>query len=211
MLLAVHIADGSLMPITLGLGLVCMVPLLLLGWFHLEEKDVARTGVLTAVLFVASLIHPPIPGAKVHLLLNAMAGILLGRHAGLAVTVALVLQALLLSHGGLYAVGVNSTTIGLPAVLVAFLYAVLRRAMGLNTRWKRYIIGGGLAFVGVMGTLVLYYLTMRFGSIQDEDLSLLASIAFVWHIPVLIIEIIFTALLVDFLYKIKPELLGVRH
>lgn len=210
MLMAVHIADGTLTPITLGLGLACMVPLLLLSWFHLEEKDVARTGVMTAVLFVASLIHPPIPVAKVHLLLNAMAGILLGRHVGLAVTVALVLQALLLSHGGLYAVGVNTTTIGLPAVVVALLYAVLRRTVGLNTRWKRYAIGGGLAFVGVMGTLVVYYLVMRFGSIQDEDLNLLASIAFVWHIPVLIIEIIFTALLVDFLYKIKPELLGIR-
>lgn len=210
MLWAVHIADSVLSPLYLGIGLGILVMLLAIGCFRLDEEQIAKTGVFTAILFVASLIHPPIPGSKVHLLLNGIAGILLGTQVGLAVPIALILQALLLSHGGLYAVGVNSATIGLPALLTGLLYWVARRTLGLDTRWKRYFIGGSLAAVGVFSTLMLYYLVLRFGSLQGEDLQLLASIAFVWHIPVLIIEVIFTALLVDFLYKIKPELLGVK-
>lgn len=211
MLWAVHIADSVLSPLYLGIGLGILVVLLAIGCYRLNEEQIAKTGVFTAILFIASLIHPPIPGAKVHLLLNGMAGILLGAQVGLAVPIALLLQALLLSHGGVYTVGVNSATIGVPALLTASLYWVARRYVGLDTRWKRYLIGGTLAAVGVLSTLVLYYLVLRFGSIQGEDLQLLASIAFVWHIPVLIIEVIFTALLVDFLYRIKPELLGVRR
>jgi cobalt/nickel transport system permease protein len=207
MMLAVHIVDGVLSPLTLGLGFVGMTVLLILGCSRLRDEDVARTGVLTAVLFVATLIHPPIPLAKVHLLLNASAGILLGRHVGLAVTIALVLQALLLAHGGLYSIGVNTCTIGMPALVVALMYQLLKRLIGLSSRWKRWVLGGLLACVGVLGTMVLYYLTLRFGSVQGEDLQLLATIAFVWHIPVLVIEVLFTALLVDFLYKMKPELL----
>jgi cobalt/nickel transport system permease protein len=206
----VHIADGVLAPATLAIGLVIMAVLLLVGCYRLREEEVAKTGVFTAILFIASLIHPPIPGAKVHLLLNGMAGMLLGTRVGLAVAIALTLQALLLSHGGLYAVGVNCATIGLPGLLVAAIFAVVKRTVPLQKRVTRLLVGGLLGGMGVCGTLILYYLVLRFGAISGEDLQTLATIAFVWHVPVLIIEVIFSALLFDFLYRIKPELLGLR-
>lgn len=211
MLWAVHIADGILAPAWLNCGLVVVGLMLVIGCWHLTEEQIARTGVFTAVLFIASLIHPPIPGAKVHLLLNGLAGILLGRQVGLAIPIALILQALLFSHGGIYTLGVNCTTIGVPALIVALLFVALRKFVGLNKRWKRYLIGGSLGGLGVVLTLMLYYLVLRFGSLEGEDLQALANIAFVLHIPVLVIEIIISALLVDFLYKIKPELLGVKN
>ncbi|HMO36258.1 MAG TPA: CbiM family transporter [Gemmatales bacterium] len=208
---AVHIADGVLAPITLGLGFAITSVLLLVGCWQLGEKEVAKTGVMTAILFVASLIHPPIPGAKVHLLLNGMAGMLLGMHVGLAVVVALTLQALLLSHGGLLALGVNCTTMGVPALLVACLFGVIRWIIPLNHKLTRWVVGCFLGAVGVLGTVVMYYLVLRFGAITGEDLRTLATIAFIWHGPVLIVETIFSALLLDFLYRIKPELLGIRN
>lgn len=207
---AVHIADGVLSPAWIGVGLGVMALLLVVGGIDLSEEQIAKTGVFTAVLFIASLIHPPIPGAKVHLLLNGMAGILLGRQVCLAVPVALLLQSLLFSHGGTYTLGVNCTTIGVPALLVAVLYPVLRQTIGLRQRWQRLMIGGILGGLGVILTLILYYLVLRFGSIEGEDLQALANIAFVLHVPVLVIEIIVTALLVDFLYRVKPELLGAK-
>jgi cobalt/nickel transport system permease protein len=211
MLWAVHIADGVLAPATLAIGLVIMAGLLVIGCYRLREEEVAKTGVFTAILFIASLIHPPIPGAKVHLLLNGMAGMLLGTRVGLSVAIALTLQALLLSHGGLYAVGVNCATIGLPGLLVAAIFAVIKRTVPLQKRVTRLLVGGLLGGIGVCGTLILYYLVLRFGAISGEDLQTLATIAFVWHVPVLIIEVIFSALLFDFLYRIKPELLGLQR
>jgi cobalt/nickel transport system permease protein len=190
-------------------GLVVMACMLVLGSWKLHENQVARTGVLTAVLFIASLIHPPIPGTKVHLLLNGVAGILLGRHVGLAIPVALFLQAILLNHGGLYSVGINSATMGIPALVASELFIMLRKLVGFDTTWKRLAMGATVAGSSVLGTLVLYYLVLRFGAVEQEDLSTLADLAFVLHIPVLIIEMVITAFLVDFVYKIKPELLGV--
>jgi len=211
MLWAVHIADGVLSPVTLGIGLAVSIALLMLGCYRLREDEIAKTGVFTAILFVASLIHPPIPGAKVHLLLNGMAGMLLGTRVGLAVAIALTLQALLLSHGGWYAVGVNTATIGLPGLLVALIFTVIKRMLSLKKRVTRLFVGGLLGGIGVCGTLILYYLVLRYGAISGEDLQTLATIAFVWHVPVLIVEIIFSALLFDFLYRIKPELLGLQR
>lgn len=208
---AVHIADGILAPSTLAFGVVIMAGLLVLGCYRLKDEEVAKTGVFTAVLFIASLIHPPIPGAKVHLLLNGIAGMLLGTRVGLAVAIALTLQALLLSHGGLYAVGVNCATIGLPGLLVALIFAAIKHSVPLQRRGTRLFVGGLLGGIGVAGTLVLYYLVLRFGVISEEDLQTLATIAFIWHVPVLLIEVIFSALLFDFLYRIKPELLGLQR
>jgi cobalt/nickel transport system permease protein len=211
MLWAVHIADGVLASATLAIGLFIMAGLLVIGCYRLREEEVAKTGVFTAILFIASLIHPPIPGAKVHLLLNGMAGMLLGTRVGLSVAIALTLQALLLSHGGLYAVGVNCATIGLPGLLVAAILSVIKRTVPLQKRVNRLLVGGLMGGIGVCGTLILYYLVLRFGAISGEDLQTLATIAFAWHVPVLIIEVIFSALLFDFLYRIKPELLGLQR
>jgi cobalt/nickel transport system permease protein len=177
----------------------------------MREEEVARTGVITAVLYIATLIHPPIPGAKVHLLLNGMAGLLLGLRAGAAVPLALLLQALFFAHGGLQTLGINSTTMGVPALLAALLYLVLRHTLGLDARWRRWLIGGVVGGLSVLSTLVLFYIAMRFGTAGEQDLERLAQVAFVLHIPVLVLETIITALLVDFLYKIRPGLLGIHY
>lgn len=206
---AVHIADGLLDPAWLAGGFVVMAAMLTAGLWRMREEEVARTGVMTAVLFIATLIHPPIPGAQVHLLLNGLAGLLLGLRAGAAVPLALLLQAGFLFHGGLAALGVNSSTMGVPALTGAFLFLVLKHMLGLRARWRRLLVGGAVGFSSVLLTLVLYYTAMRYGTTSELDLERLAQIAFVLHLPVLALETAMTALLVDFLYKIRPALLGV--
>jgi cobalt/nickel transport system permease protein len=148
--------------------------------------------------------------ARKNLLLNGIAGLLLGLRTGVAVPLALLLQALIFSHGGLSTLGVNSTTIGVPAFVAAALFCVLRRLVGLGTRWRRWLVGGTIGGVSVLLTLILYYTAMRYGATGEQDLERLAQIAFVLHVPVLLLEIVLTALLIDFLYKIRPELLGIR-
>jgi cobalt/nickel transport system permease protein len=209
---AVHIADGILNPWWLLGGFVLLSLMMALGLWRMQEEEVARTGVLTAVLFVATLIHPlPLPGVRVHMLLNGLAGILLGVRVGAAIPLALLLQALLFSHGGLTTLGVNSVTMGVPALLAGLLFIVARRTIGLKKRWQRLLIGGSLGFLATTGTCVLYYIALRFGAAEDQDLQLLATVAFVFHIPVIILESLLVALIVDFLYQVKPELLGISY
>lgn len=210
-MLAVHISDGILNPWWLLGGFVVLSLMMMLGLWRMHEEEVARTGVLAAVLFIATLIHPPLPlpGARVHMLLNGIAGILLGVRVGAAIPIALLLQALLFSHGGLTALGVNSVTMGVPALLAGILFIIARKTIGLEQRWSRLLIGGALGFLATTLTCVLYYIALRFGAVEDQDLQLLATMAFIFHIPVIILESLLAALIVDFLYKVKPELLGV--
>ncbi|MBX9582399.1 MAG: energy-coupling factor ABC transporter permease, partial [Gemmataceae bacterium] len=120
---AVHIANGVLSnPWWVG-GYAGMVLLLLPAVWRLREDEIPRIGVLSAAFFVASSAHVPLPvPVSVHLILNGLVGVVLGRRAMLAVVVGLVLQALLIGHGGLDSLGVNACVVGLPAAAAGWLY-----------------------------------------------------------------------------------------
>jgi cobalt/nickel transport system permease protein len=142
---AVHIGPGVLTWPWLAAGFAGLAVLVVWGGWHIPDDRIPRTALLTAVFFVASLIHVPVPGGagKVHLLLNGLVGILLGRHAGLAIPVGLFLQAILFSHGGLDALGVNSCVMGLPALASWGLYGALRTLPGLNRPLPRGLLVAG--------------------------------------------------------------------
>src|SRR5207249_3719500 len=74
-------------------------------------------------------VHVRVGPTSVHLLLNGLVGVILGRYAGVAIPVGLFLQALLIGHGGLDALGVNTCILAGPAVLGGLLFAGLRRAL----------------------------------------------------------------------------------
>ena len=128
MMLAVHISDGVLPPAWLAAGFVVAAALLLVNGRRLADAEIPRIALLTAAFFVASSIHLRVGPASVHLLLNGLVGIVLGRRAVIAIAVGLVLQAILIGHGGYTSLGVNVCDMTLPAYLAAALFAGLRRA-----------------------------------------------------------------------------------
>src|SRR5262249_10023072 len=85
-------------------------------------------GLLTAAFFVASYIHVRVGPTTVHLLLNGLVGLILGGRAVIAVAVGLVLQAIMLGHGGFTTLGLNCAVIALPALLARPAFRALRRA-----------------------------------------------------------------------------------
>jgi cobalt/nickel transport system permease protein len=132
---AVHISDGVLQ-LSWQLAGFCLAGLLmLLGAWRLREEDLPSTALLAAAFFVASLIHVRVGPSSAHLLLNGLLGVLLGRRAALAIPAGLLLQALLLGHGGLMSLGVNSCVLVLPALVVHWLFLLLRR-----NRWTTVLI-----------------------------------------------------------------------
>ncbi len=138
MLWAVHIGDGFLQwPWLLG-GFAVAGLLVLVGAWGIRENEIPRVAVLTAVFFVASLIHVPVPmGPRTHLLLNGLLGVVLGRRALLAIPVGLFLQAALFGHGAFTTLGVNSCIMALPALLAWGLFHGLRRLPWLLKPWCR--------------------------------------------------------------------------
>lgn len=134
---AVHIADGLLQPSWWlgGYGLAGV-----LAWSgsrRIRDEEIARIAVLTAAFFVASLIHLPLGPTSVHLLLNGLVGVVLGWRAALAIPCGLFLQAVLLQHGGLTALGVNSCVQVIPAGLAGTAFAALHRLPWSGQAWFR--------------------------------------------------------------------------
>jgi cobalt/nickel transport system permease protein len=130
-LLAVHI--GDVLPTSWWVGgFVAAAALLALNCRRMTDEEIPRLALLSAAFFVASLIHLRVGPTSVHLLLNGLVGVVLGRRAVLAIAVGLALQAVLIGHGGVSALGVNICVMTLPAYLAAFVFTALRRVPGIQ-------------------------------------------------------------------------------
>src|SRR5437879_733623 len=93
---AVHIAGGVLSWPTLAAGFALIGLLALVAAWRIREDEVPRVALLTAAFFVASSIHIRLGPTSVHLLLNGLVGVILGRRAPLAILIGVTLQALLI-------------------------------------------------------------------------------------------------------------------
>src|SRR5947209_6162365 len=116
MIFAVHISDGVLREPVWVCGWFAAAALVAFSGWRVREDEIPRIGVLTAAFFVASQIHVRLGPTSVHLLLNGLLGLVLGRRAPLAIAVGLLLQSLLFEHGGKTTLGVNVVVYSLPAL-----------------------------------------------------------------------------------------------
>ena len=85
----VHVVDGVLSaPILIG-GVSIAITGVALGLRSIEPDRIPQVGLMSAAFFVASLIHVPLGPSSVHLLLNGLAGLVLGWAVFPAVLIAL--------------------------------------------------------------------------------------------------------------------------
>lgn len=108
-----HIPDGYLSPQTCGIFYAVMMPL----WYAasrivkrtLKAKQVPYLAFSAAFTFVIMMFNVPIPGGSTgHAVGGTLVAVLLGPwEAMIAITVALVVQALLFGDGGITAIGAN--------------------------------------------------------------------------------------------------------
>jgi cobalt/nickel transport system permease protein len=161
MLWAVHIDNNVLQwPWEAG-GFATAVVLLVFGAWRLTEEEIPRIALLTAAFFVASQIHVRVPPGSVHLLLNGLVGIILGRRAIPAIFVGLMLQTLLLGHGGVTALGVNACVLTIPALFSWLLFRALNRLPGLTQPIVRAVLVAAscaLWFVSAVLAVTLLFL-----------------------------------------------------
>ncbi|WP_412552610.1 cobalt transporter CbiM [Shimia sp. MIT1388] len=195
-----HIVDGALSnPVVIG-GAVAAAGGIAVGLKSLDIDRIPTAGVLSASFFVASLIHVPIGPSSVHLILNGLAGLLLGWAAFPALFVGLLLQAVFFGFGGLTVLGVNAFNIAMPAVLA---WMIFGRLIGRGSPVQGAIWGGlGGAFAIAATTL---FVAVSLALTGDEFLPA-AKLVFFAHIPVMVIEAVLTGFAVLLARKVKPEL-----
>ena len=200
-LLAVHIADGVLTWPWLVGGAVVAALLLAVARGPIPDDEIPRIGLLSGALFVASQLHLPVGVGSVHLLLNAIAGILLGRYVGIALVVSLVFQALLFGHGAFLTLGVNLAVMGVPAILAGVLFAMIRRAISQSPR-SVFAAGAGIGFLTSALTVTMNIAIIGFGLDHGGRESAVA--VGLIHLPVIAVETIGTGVILAYLVRVKP-------
>ncbi|MBT9159125.1 MAG: cobalt transporter CbiM [Dehalococcoidia bacterium] len=167
----------------------------------MDVEDVPKVAVVTAAVFVASLVHVPVGPTCAHFMLNGLAGIILGWRALPGIFVALALQALLLQHGGLTTIGVNTIAMGVPALAA---YVIFRYGTRLEFKWKYTVFGGLAGGVAVVLTTLLLFLALL--TIGGDPRWILAFVV-VPHMAIMAIEAIAAGAFAQFVSKVKPEML----
>lgn len=145
-----HIPDGYLGPTTSGVFYAVMIPV----WISasnivkktLKAAQVPLLGIAAAFSFVIMMFNIPIPGGTTgHAVGGTLAAILIGPWAAcIAVTVALVIQALLFGDGGITAIGANCFNMAFVMPFVGFyIYKAISGNSPVNS--NRRVIAAGIA------------------------------------------------------------------
>ncbi|MFC1627484.1 CbiM family transporter [Gemmatimonadota bacterium] len=193
-----HIADGIIATeICVAADVVSVGALYAFGR-RTRPDDIPRMGFLGAALFAVSLIHFPLAGTSVHLGLIGMAGIMLGIRAFPVMLTTLLFQALILQHGGLISLGINSINMGAGALLAWGVWHIQRVPVGI-----RAFAAGFLGIILPAFLMALEFEMTGYGRGAFFILSIYAIVA--------VIEGGLCLSIVNFFQKVKPELLGERQ
>jgi cobalt/nickel transport system permease protein len=195
-----HISDGVL-PVSITIGtFAATIALTAVGVRKTKAESLPKVAVVTSAFFVASLIHLPLGPTSVHLQLPGLVGVLLGPSAFISIVLGLTLQSLLFQFGGITALGANSLMMGIPALMVGWLFKQMK-----GSTLKSHAFAGALG--GFLGTILSVGFLAALLYTGGEDFLGVGKIAFISSLPVSIIEAIIANFTVVFLFKVKPELL----
>lgn len=213
---AMHISEGILPLGWAVAGFVAAAPFVLLGLRRLNslaKEDLSfkpLVGLMAAVVFIISCMPIPVPtaGTCSHPCGTGVAAILVGPFVSVVVTaVALLIQALFLSHGGLSTWGANILSMGVAGSFVGwFVFRLMRRA------------GAGLGLSGFVAGVLADWATYLTTSLElaagirgdSPFLPLVWKIAAAFmptQLPLGILEGAMTAGMVTLLWKKRPDLL----
>jgi len=224
-----HIPDGYLGPATSGFFYAVMMPVWLFSSRivkkTLRAKQVPLLAIGAAFSFVIMMFNVPIPGGTTgHAVGGALVAILLGPWAAcIAVTVSLVIQALLFGDGGITAIGANCFNM---AFVLVFSGYYLYRLFSFNSEvmsGRRVLAAGAAAYTAIniaalcagfeFGLQPLLHHT-RSGQALYCPYGIRVAVTAMLGEHLLFfgwIEAIVTALVVKYLQKQDPTLLSVAE
>ncbi len=197
-----HISEGVLSVPVLAAGAALTLGFTVKGLRSIKAEDVPATGIVSAGIFVASLIHISVGPSSVHLLLNGVSGAILGWAVFPACLVALFLQAVLFQFGGLTTLGVNVMDMAFPGLV----FGAIFRAMFVSKGKWGLLSGAFLCSAG--GVLLTAVMTAGALALTGENFTVAAKLIVWSHIPVALIEGVVGAMAIGFLARTRPNMIG---
>ena len=220
-----HIPDGYLGPHTWGALYGVMAPLWALASRlvkrTLKQRQIPYLALGSAFSFVIMMFNIPIPGGSTgHAVGGVIVAILLGPWAALiAISIALVIQALLFGDGGVTAIAANCFNIAFVMPMTGyFVYRAISRGSEVGSR-RRWIAG---ALAGYAGLNVAAFTTAILFGIQPliargpdgrplyfpYPLEVAVPVMALQHLLLFgIIEAVLTALLIKYFQRTDPGML----
>jgi cobalt/nickel transport system permease protein len=207
-----HVPDGFIDATTsLATGAVAVagVTLALRGARReLDDRTAPMAGLVATFVFAGQMMNFPVgAGTSGHLLGGTLAAVLAGPWtAVLAITVVLLVQALLMADGGITALGTNVTLMALVAVVVGWL--VFRGVRAVLPRRTTSVAPAAAigAFVSVPVVALAFTAIYAVGGTAPVALDAVLAAMLSWHLVIGLGEAAITGLVVASVVAVRPDL-----
>lgn len=174
----------------------------------LDERQVPMIGLTASFVFAGQMLNFPIAaGTSGHLLGGVLAAVLVGPWAGaLAVTVVLVVQALMFADGGLTALGLNVLDMALIGALGG--YAIFRLCGAWLPRTRSGLVVAAGVAAGLTPALAALAFSAQYalGGDGAVDLGTVVTSMLGVHLLIGIGEGVITAMTVSAVLAARPDL-----
>jgi cobalamin biosynthesis protein CbiM len=174
----------------------------------LEDRDIPVVGLAAAFVFAAQMLNFPVAnGTSGHFFGGVLAAVLVGPYAGaLAVTVVLVVQAVLFADGGLSALGLNVVNMALVGAFAGYgIFLLVRKLLGA-TAPSVTLAAGLAAFAAPVLAAVVFVGEYAIGGNDAVSATSVAGAMIGVHALIGIGEGIITALAVGSVMAMRPDL-----
>ncbi|MFF0309114.1 energy-coupling factor ABC transporter permease [Streptosporangium sp. NPDC004379] len=206
-----HVPDGFFTPaVSLSAGVVAAagVAVALRGARReLDDRTAPMAGLVAAFVFAVQMLNFPVAaGTSGHLLGGALAAILVGPYtAVLCIAVVLLVQGFFFADGGLTALGVNITLMGIVSVLVA--WGVFRLVTRV-ARGRGAVVAASFAaaLLSVPVTALAFTLLFWLGGTAPVAVGTVAAAMGGVHTLIGIGEGLITAVTVSTVLAVRPDL-----
>ena len=206
-----HAPDGFInAPVSLGTGAVSASILAIAlnkAKNELDEKAAPMAGLVAAYVFAAQMLNFPVAlGTSGHLLGGALAAILIGPWTGMiAVSVVVILQALLFADGGLTALGFNVFNMGIITVFSGWFVFILLTKF-LKGRSGIVIAAFIAALISVPVSAISFVFQYAIGGTCTLDVLDVFVAMISVHVSIGIGEGLITALTISAVLALRPDL-----
>ncbi|MGW6495821.1 energy-coupling factor ABC transporter permease [Nonomuraea angiospora] len=172
---------------------------------ELDDRTAPMAGLVAAFIFAVQMLNFPVAaGTSGHLLGGALAAILVGPYTGvLCMAVVLLVQGVFFADGGLTALGINITIMGIVTVVVG--WGVFRLVTGL-TRGRVAVAAFLAALVSVPASALAFTLLFWIGGTAPIEVGAVAAAMGGVHVLIGIGEAVITAVTVGAVLAVRPDL-----
>lgn len=213
-----HIPDGLLNPLAIIILWAIVVVMIIFGYFKIgrifekedSEKIIPYIGVLAAVIFAFQFVNYPVPGGTSgHLIGGTLIAVMLGPWASVIILFLVLVVQSLFGDGGILALGANAFNMGIIGgffgfYMVVFIVKILNKT-SIRKELKLTIATAVGAYFSIVLASFVCALEISFSGAIPSEVAIPAMVY--WHLLIGIGEAVISALIIFYVYKVKPDII----